>query len=183
MNPFRNSIRTFDLLPKDLQPRLLPALEFDWRDLESNGNPIEHEPATDQASAIDYIDEWQEDPYDFVNTAAQRQLLLDLADVYDRCLIHLPADDETTFAGEHVASGQYMSIRECEWPDYRPETWEGFDHEYTVRLTFMIPPEYDPIAAPDGLNSDPRETYKTFIAVIRHHAVDHFFLVPTIKEG
>jgi hypothetical protein len=150
-NPFRNVLTTFDLLPDEMKPYLLPNVLFDWSDLEHNANPIEHVAPTSREEAISYLDEWH---YENPSTRPDldRILLVDLANCFDRISPLLPPDDETTFAGEHVASGQYLAIDECDFPD----TDDNPDlSDYTITLVFIDPTwEPSPIAAPDGLNSD-----------------------------
>jgi hypothetical protein len=137
-NPFRNALHTFDLLPDALKPAFHTAFNDDWSDLTSNGNPLEHgmDPALhpDEAAetAVSYIIEWagwmcdeksdvpalltepelsdryKEDP------AETREYFRILADAYD--LIPFAEDIESTFAGEHISSGHFLTIEPDEIP-------------------------------------------------------------------
>lgn len=130
MNPFRNAIKTFDLLPDALKPAFHTAFNDDWSDLESNGNPLEHgidpDPDEREAAAINYILEWagwmcdldapepkllsepelsdryKQDP------AMTRAWLSILADAYD--LIPFGEAIESTFGGEHISEGHFLDV-------------------------------------------------------------------------
>lgn len=133
MNPFRNAIKTLDLLPDALKPAFHTAFNDDWSDLTSNGNPLEHdvvdppENVSPKDAAIEYILEWagwmcdtdapepallnepelsdryKQDP------AMTRAWLSVLADAYD--LIPFAEDIESTFGGEHISSGHFLNIK------------------------------------------------------------------------
>ena len=107
MNPFRNALITYDLLPDDRKPLFFDTLMIDWHDLEHNANPIEHTPARDEYEAISYVESefgGGEDSRDL------RPLFVRLANAWDRLLEDgvLPESDTTKFAGEKVSSGHYI---------------------------------------------------------------------------
>jgi hypothetical protein len=55
-NPFRNALQTFNHLPTDkLKDKFWDSFIVDISDLASNGNPLEHTPANDEAEAIAYV--------------------------------------------------------------------------------------------------------------------------------
>ena len=123
-NPFAQALQTYDLLPDDLKPRFWEAMLYDWWDLEHNANPIEHVAAPTREDAITYVTETDED-----ESELGRQFLLDMIPVWDRVCEFLPPEETTTFAGEKVSMGQYLAVRDCEWP-------ERADDDYWVKLVF-----------------------------------------------
>lgn len=134
MNPFRNALATFDLLPEALRPAFLTAFNDDWSDLESNGNPLEHdvvdppENVSREEAAIDYVVEWAgwmcdessdvpallnepelSDRYK-TDPDLTREWLSILADAYD--LIPFASEPiESTFGGEHISTGHFLEIK------------------------------------------------------------------------
>lgn len=132
VNPFRNAVVTYDLLPDDLKPRFIDALLNDWCDLESNANPIEHRTGPSLDEAIGYVQEWhgQESLYPHLD----RVWLQAMADAWDHLTPVLPPDDETTFDGEKVSCGKYLAVRSCEWPSYDVLP----TGEYTAKLVFNV---------------------------------------------
>lgn len=55
-NPFRNALQTYNHLPTDkLKDKFWDSFIVDIHDLASNGNPLEHSPAHDEAEAIAYV--------------------------------------------------------------------------------------------------------------------------------
>lgn len=166
MNPFRNAIKTFDLLPDALKPAFYTAFNDDWADLEHNGNPLEHdvvdppENESREGAAINYILEWASWMCDessevpallnepelsdrYKNDPAMtRAWLTILADAYD--LIPFQTEPiESTFAGEHISTGHFLDI-EPEFglePMYIPSeitiTVED-DDDNPVRYEFIV---------------------------------------------
>lgn len=119
-NPFRNALTTFNNLPREWQPSFLAAIMADWNDLTHNANPIEHEPLQ-ESDAIDYMKTWGNAMYSREDAHASNNpnqvdidnvtaVLTAWANAFDSIIPELPEDDETTFAGEHVASGQYIEM-------------------------------------------------------------------------
>jgi hypothetical protein len=114
INPFRNALITFNLLPDHIKPAFLTAFNDDWADLEHNGNPLEHIPAENQDMAMAYTMEWAgwaldsdiKTPYRN-DPETTRVWLTRMADAFD-LIPELPEPDETTFAGDHVATGYYI---------------------------------------------------------------------------
>lgn len=56
MNPFRNALQTFELVPDALKDAFWDSFIIDISDLASNGNPLEHTAATTQDEAIAYVE-------------------------------------------------------------------------------------------------------------------------------
>lgn len=146
-NPFAQALKTYDLLPDDLKPRFWDAMLYDWWDLESNGNPIEHVAAPTPYDAITYVTEADDED----ESELGRQFLLDMIPVWDRVCEFLPPEDTTMFAGEKVSSGQYLAVRDCEWP-------ERADDDYWVKLVF-------------DNNDDPMQN--PTVTVFNVHVVNH----------
>lgn len=144
-NPFRDALVTYDLLPDPLRPKLIPCLFDDWRDLESNANPIEHTPAPSTQWALDYLNEWgnyddmEDEPYPELH----RQWLERMGDAWDRLSPMFPDDDTSEWMGEKVSLGQYLDVRDSDWPlwpEFASGTYEvywRFDNDarsYYVRF-------------------------------------------------
>lgn len=123
-NPFAEALKTYDLLPDAYHPYFVNALIDGWEDLEHNANPIEHVGATTREDAVRYMFGAEEGVSEL-----GRQFLLDMIPVWDRVCESLPPEDTTTFAGEKVSSGQYLAVRDCEWP-------KRADDDYWVKLVF-----------------------------------------------
>lgn len=130
-NPFREALKTYDLLPDEHKPYFWEAMMYDWWDLESNANPIEHQAASTPEEATVYVVESDEDASEL-----GRQFLLDMIPVWDRVCEFLPPEDTVMFAGEKVSMGQYLAVRSCEWP-------ERADDNYWVKLVFAEPGDDD----------------------------------------
>lgn len=124
MNPFRNALTTYDMLPPSLRPKLIPAMFRDWSDLEHNANPIEHDPCTHMGEAMEYVEQWEDG-----ESNLDRQFLADMSFAWDHVMALLPEPDTTMFGLEKVSTGHYLSVDETEWP-------EEVTNDYTV--TFAV---------------------------------------------
>lgn len=105
-NPFRNALITFELLPDELKDQFLDSFVVDTEDLAHNGNPLEHEPASNEEEAIAYVQTF--DGVGQPNSRfATKQYLETLAAAFD-LIPDTYQEDETTFAGGHIATGLYL---------------------------------------------------------------------------
>lgn len=134
-NPFRNALITFELLPDDKKDSFLDSFAVDTEDLAHNGNPLEHEPATNVDEAIAYVETFDGVPTPN-NRYATKQYLETLAAAFD-LIPDTYQDDETTFGRGHVATGLYLDYPSGPYLDSAFCFHLNRDDEDETVLTFL----------------------------------------------
>ena len=134
-NPFRNMRQTFDLLPDEMKDRFLDAVAVDVSDLQHNGNPLSHEPATTQEEAIAYVE-----TFDGVGMTNARYAVPEYLEILAKAFDLIPEgyeEEETTFAGERVSLGLYLDFPGGPYLDTAFCFLLNEDDENETVLTFM----------------------------------------------
>lgn len=145
-NPFRNALTTFELLPDEYKDQFLDSFAIDTSDLTSNGNPLEHTAATTRREALIYIETFQGVPN--VNSRFSAKNYLECLAVAFDLIPDTYAEEETTFAGEHVATGLYLDYPDGPYLDSAfclhlnrdddDETVFTYVHDYTPESVILI---------------------------------------------
>lgn len=112
-NPFRNALKTFHHLPTDkLKDKFWDSFIIDIHDLASNGNPLEHTAANDEAEAIAYVASFNGVKDTNSRFAVEHNLKI-LAEAYDLIspkFEETPAPYSTMFGNGEEGVGIYLDF-------------------------------------------------------------------------
>jgi hypothetical protein len=134
MNPFRNALQTFQLVPDALKDAFWDSFIVDISDLASNGNPLEHTAAETQDEAIAYINSYDGVP---VNNSRWhvKERLTKLAEAYDLISPKFqaePAPYSTMFGNGEQGVGLYIDFTDPENERYFVMTVNPDEDDETV---------------------------------------------------